>query len=69
MLTMTIWAQMKHFSDRFGKTVIVNNTAWHYCRLGTGTPIFLLPGGLRLASFGFAFLEKLAARHTVIAPD
>jgi len=66
---MTIWAQMKHFSDRFGKTVIVNNTAWHYCRLGTGTPIFLLPGGLRRASFGFAFLEKLAARHTVIAPD
>ena len=66
---MTIWAQMKRFSDRFGKTVIVNNTAWHYCRLGTGTPIFLLPGGLRRVSFGFAFLEKLAARHTVIAPD
>ncbi|MGA2178308.1 MAG: alpha/beta hydrolase [Verrucomicrobiota bacterium] len=60
---------MKHFSDRFGKTVIVNHTAWHYCRLGTGAPIFLLPGGLRRASFGFAFLEKLAARHTVIAPD
>jgi pimeloyl-ACP methyl ester carboxylesterase len=60
---------MKHFSDRFGKTVMVNHTAWHYCRLGTGTPIFLLPGGLRRASFGFAFLEKLAVRHTVIAPD
>jgi pimeloyl-ACP methyl ester carboxylesterase len=66
---MTIWAQMKHFSDRFGKTVMVNHTAWHYCRLGTGTPVFLLPGGLRRASFGFAFLERLAARHTVIAPD
>ncbi len=66
---MTIWAQMKHFSGRFGKTVMVNHTAWHYCRLGAGTPIFLLPGGLRRASFGFAFLERLAARHTVIAPD
>jgi pimeloyl-ACP methyl ester carboxylesterase len=66
---MTFWAQMKYFSDRFGKTVTVNHITWHYCRLGTGTPIFLLPGGLRRASFGFAFLERLAARHTVIAPD
>jgi pimeloyl-ACP methyl ester carboxylesterase len=66
---MTILAQMKHFSDRFGKVIIVNNTAWHYCRLGTGAPVFLLPGGLRRASFGFAFLESLARRHVVIAPD
>lgn len=28
-----------------------------------------LTGGLRRAALGFAFLERLAARHTVIAPD
>ena len=66
---MTILQQMNHFSDRFGKKVIVNNTTWHYYRLGAGAPIFWLPGGLRRAAFGFAFLERLATRHTVIAPD
>ena len=66
---MTIVEQMKNFSDRFGKKVVVNNTTWHYYRLGAGTPIFWLPGGVRRAAFGFAFLEKLATRHTVIAPD
>ena len=66
---MTILEQMNHFSDRYGKKVIVNNTTWRYYRLGAGTPIFWLPGGLRRAAFGFAFLERLAAHHTVIAPD
>jgi pimeloyl-ACP methyl ester carboxylesterase len=66
---LTILEQMNHFTDRFGKKVIVNNTTWRYYRLGTGAPIFWLTGGLRRAAFGFAFLEKLAARHTVIAPD
>lgn len=66
---MTIMQQMKCFTDRFGKKVIVNNTTWRYYRLGTGAPIFWLTGGLRRAAFGFAFLERLAARHTVIAPD
>jgi len=66
---MTILEQMNRFSDRFGKKVIVNNTTWRYYRLGTGEPIFWLTGGLRRVAFGFAFLERLAARHTVIAPD
>lgn len=66
---MTIWEQMNHFSDRFGKKVIVSNTTWHYYRLGAGAPIFWLTGGLRRAAFGFAFMERLATRHTVIAPD
>ena len=66
---MTIWGQMNQFADRFGKQVMVNHTTWYYYRLGAGAPIFLLPGGLRRSAFGFAFLEKLAARHVVVAPD
>jgi pimeloyl-ACP methyl ester carboxylesterase len=66
---MTIWEQMNHFADRFGKQVAVNNTVWRYYRLGAGAPILWLTGGLRRAAFGFAFMERLAARHTVIAPD
>jgi len=66
---MTILEQMNHFSDRYGKQIVVNNTTWRYYRLGSGAPIFWLPGGLRRAAFGFAFLERLAAHHTVIAPD
>ncbi len=66
---MTILEQMNRFSDRFGKKIIVNNTPWRYYRLGAGAPIFWLPGGLRRATFSFAFLERLAAHHTVIAPD
>jgi len=60
---MTILEQMNHFSDRFGKQVVVNNTTWRYYRLGAGPPIFWLPGGLRRAAFSFAFLESLAAHR------
>jgi pimeloyl-ACP methyl ester carboxylesterase len=66
---MTILEQMYHFSDRFGKGVIVNNTTWRYYRVGAGAPILWLTGGLRRAALGFAFMERLATRHTVVAPD
>jgi pimeloyl-ACP methyl ester carboxylesterase len=66
---MTILEQINRFSDRFGKNIVINNTTWRYYRLGAGTPIFWLPGALRRAAFGFAFLERLAKHHTVIAPD
>src|SRR5512137_2670025 len=66
---MTILEQMNHFSNRFGKRVIVNNTTWRYYRRGAGAPVLWLTGGLRRVSFGFAFLERLAARHTIVAPD
>jgi pimeloyl-ACP methyl ester carboxylesterase len=66
---MTILEQMNYFSNRFGKRVIVNNTTWRYYRVGVGAPILWLTGGLRRAALGFAFMEKLATRHTVIAPD
>jgi pimeloyl-ACP methyl ester carboxylesterase len=66
---MTILEQIKHFSDRFGKNLIVSNTTWRYYRLGAGVPILWLTGGLRRAALGFSFLERLAARRAVIAPD
>ena len=66
---MTILEQMNGFADRFGKQIRVDHTTWQYYRLGAGTPILWLTGGLRRAAFGFAFMERLAPRHTVIAPD
>jgi len=66
---MTILEQLKCFAHQFGKEVVVNNTRWRYYRLGAGAPIFWLTGGLRRAALGFAFMERLAVRHTVIAPD
>lgn len=66
---VTVSEQANDFSTRFGKGVIVNSTAWRYYRVGTGTPILWLTGGLRRAALGFAFMERLAIRHTVIAPD
>lgn len=66
---MTILEQIKDFSSRYGKQVRINNRSWHYYRLGTGAPILWLTGGLRRAAFGFAFLERLARDHTILAPD
>jgi pimeloyl-ACP methyl ester carboxylesterase len=66
---MTILDQMKCFSDQFGKQVTFNNTAWRYYRVGTGASIRWLGGGPRRVAPGFAFMKRLAVRHTVIAPD
>lgn len=66
---MTVAEEMGGFSARFGKELIVDGTEWRYYRLGAGPPVFWLTGGLRRAALGFAFLERLAAHHTVIAPD
>ncbi|MBM3471438.1 MAG: alpha/beta hydrolase [Armatimonadetes bacterium] len=66
---MTIQEQINRFSERFGKNVRANNATWRYYLLGAGTPILWLTGGMRRAALGFAFLERLARRHVVIAPD
>jgi pimeloyl-ACP methyl ester carboxylesterase len=66
---MTIVEQMNLFSGQYGRSVSVNQTTWRYYRLGAGAPILWLTGGLRRAALGFAFLERLATRHLVIAPD
>jgi pimeloyl-ACP methyl ester carboxylesterase len=60
---------MNRFSQRFGKTLVVEAVEWRYYRLGTGSPVLWLTGGLRRAALGSAALEQLAARHTVVAPD
>ncbi len=66
---MSMLDDMHGFADRYGKSTTINSTTWRYYRLGSGTPIFWLTGGLRRAALSSAFLERLAARHTVIAPD
>ena len=66
---MTILEHMNQFSDRFGKSVSVNKITWRYYRVGAGKPILWLTGGLRRAALGFAFMERLARCHLVIAPD
>jgi len=66
---MTVSEQIKRFADQYGKSVSVNGTTWRYYRLGAGTPILWLTGGLRRAALGFAFMERLAEHHLVIAPD
>ncbi|CAG0927884.1 hypothetical protein TFLX_00672 [Thermoflexales bacterium] len=66
---MSILEQINCFSDRFGKSVSVDHTNWRYYRLGAGTPILWLTGGLRRAALGFAFMERLARRHVVITLD
>lgn len=66
---MTILSQMQTFSESFGKTIPVNSKTWRYYRLGQGSPIFWLTGGLRRAAFGFRFMQELAKCHTVLAPD
>lgn len=66
---MTILDQINHFSECYGKQVVVNDKPWRYYRLGAGAPVVWLTGGLRRAALGFAFLERLATHHTVIAPD
>jgi len=66
---MTVLEQTNRFADLFGIKIVINHRAWHYYRIGTGAPILWLTGGLRRVASGFAFMEKLAARHTVIAPD
>jgi len=66
---MTIREQMRAFAERWGREVVVGGVSWRYYRLGAGSPLLWLTGGLRRAALGFAFLERIAARHTVIAPD
>jgi len=68
-LEMDIQEQLIGFMNQFGKEVLVGGTNWRYYRLGSGSPVFWLTGGLRRATLGFAFMEKLAAHHTIIAPD
>ena len=66
---MALQDQIRQFSEQFGKTIHIAGVEWHYYRLGAGSPVFWLTGGLRRAALGFDFMRRLAERHTVIAPD
>lgn len=66
---MTILEQMNLFSERYGRSISVNQATWRYYRPGAGAPILWLTGGLRRAALGFAFLQRLATHYLVIAPD
>jgi pimeloyl-ACP methyl ester carboxylesterase len=66
---MSILEQMRQFADQYGKTVTVNQITWRYYRLGAGAPVLWLTGGIRRAALGFSFMERLANKHTIIAPD
>ncbi len=61
--------QMQSFSAAYGKELTVAGTSWRYYRLGDGPAIVWLTGGLRRAALGFGFMELLAGRYTVLAPD
>jgi pimeloyl-ACP methyl ester carboxylesterase len=64
-----ILAQMRRFSAAYVKELTVAGTRWRYYRLGSGPAVVWLTGGLRRAALGFAFLELMASRYTVLAPD
>ncbi len=66
---MSLQENIQRFTGRYGKTIDVDGVEWRYYRLGAGSPILWLTGGLRRAAPGYAFLERLAGQHTVIAPD
>ena len=61
--------QMHRFSQAYGKDLAVGGTRWRYYRVGAGPALLWLTGGLRRVAFGYGFMERLAERHTVIAPD
>lgn len=66
---MTVPDKMRAFAADHGRCILVERSQWHYYRLGAGPPLLWLTGGLRRAALGYAFMERLAMRHTVIAPD
>ncbi len=61
--------RMRGFQAGYGRELAVAGTAWRYYRLGQGPGVVWLTGGLRRAALGFGFMELLASRYTVVAPD
>jgi pimeloyl-ACP methyl ester carboxylesterase len=64
-----ILAQMGRFSAAYGKERTVDGLKWRYYRLGNGPALVWLTGGIRRVAFGFGFMELLARRYTLLAPD
>ncbi len=66
---MTVLQDIHAFASQYGRQVIVDGRAWCYYRLGEGSPLLWLTGGLRRGALGFGFLQRVASRHTILAPD
>jgi pimeloyl-ACP methyl ester carboxylesterase len=66
---MKILDAVRRFEKQYGRSITCGKQDWHYYFLGRGTPILWLTGGLRRSALGYSFLEKMAEKHTVIAPD
>lgn len=64
-----ILAAVQRFSTTYGRELAVGGRRWRYHRLGTGPALVWLTGGLRRAALGYAFLQLLADRYTILAPD
>jgi pimeloyl-ACP methyl ester carboxylesterase len=64
-----ILVQMRRFSAAYGKERTVDGLKWRYYRLGSGPALVWLTGGIRRAAYGFGFMELLARRYTLLAPD
>lgn len=69
MSEQSVLARIRRFTETHDRELLVGDVRWRYARLGSGPPVLWLTGGLRRAALGFAFLESLAAGHTVLAPD
>ena len=65
---MTITDEMERFAERYGKHVVVGNVPWFYYRLGAGTAVLWLTGGLRRAAIASPFLETLDSRPLSLHP-
>lgn len=59
----------RRFAAQHARSVMSGGRTWRYHRLGSGPVLVWLTGGLRRAALGWGFMERLAATHTVIAPD
>src|SRR5512143_2799926 len=66
---MAVLDDIRSFASQYRRQVAVKGQSWCYYRLGQGAPMLWLTGGLRRAALGFAFMQRLAAHHTLIAPD
>ena len=64
---MTITDEMERFAERYVKHVVVGSP-WFYCRLGAGTAVLWLTGGLRRAAIASPFLETLDSRPLSLHP-
>ena len=60
---------MQSFSERYGREVTAGPIRWRYYAVGQGASVVWLTGGLRRSAYGYAFLERLARSHRVIALD